>query len=193
MWPIPSWKSPTHFPQQPGAEPFGMRWGTEGWGSPWQPEAPSLHAQGGTWGSRRGGLGALTSSASLSSFSSVSSPFSCWSFALFLKASFSGLPRSEGDTRLGDRTCPSMRPGCPLGEECPSACAWAGWRSSSSWPCVHPRTLHPPSPWGSDSRGESQVGSTPRPASLLRDSPGKPGQYPPAGRWGEALTSSSAA
>lgn len=46
-------------------------------------------------GAARGGRGTLTSSASLSS---VSSLFSCWSFALFLKASFSGLPRSEGWT-----------------------------------------------------------------------------------------------
>lgn len=45
----------------------------------------------------RGRGQSLTSSAS---FSSVSSLFSCWSFALFLKASFSGLPRREGQVRL---------------------------------------------------------------------------------------------
>lgn len=42
--------------------------------------------------------GVLTSSAS---FSSVSSLFSCWSFALFLKASFSGL-LIDREARLGD-------------------------------------------------------------------------------------------
>lgn len=40
----------------------------------------------------------LTSSAS---FSSVSSLFSCWSFALFLKASFSGLLREDREAGLG--------------------------------------------------------------------------------------------
>lgn len=61
----------------------------------WEVMGPAQQGHGQAGGGE-GGRPGLTSSASLSSFSSVSSPFSCWSLALFLKASFSGLPGSEG-------------------------------------------------------------------------------------------------
>lgn len=66
--------------------------------------APTQQGRGRAWG----GAGRSPTSSASASFSSVSSLFSCWSFALFLKASFSGLSRSEGWARLGDRAALSL-------------------------------------------------------------------------------------